>query len=123
MTTTSQQAVVTCADSVSVIYSEFGILKTVVAAITFVGFVFLGLWMHALWLGVVGILLIASFLVVPHVFRIHRFLSSLPCPVCGLPAGRYISRISRIYIRCKHCGHEAPTDCKFLYAGGPPIKL
>src|SRR5947207_2372990 len=103
-------AIVTCAERLSAIYWERIVIKTVMAAVLFFGFAFLGVWLRVSWLAPVGVVLVAGFFVVPHILRIHHFLTSLPCPACGLPAGSYTSTNSRVCLHCKHCGHEAPTD-------------
>lgn len=81
-----------------------------------------GKWVSHGWLAVLGIVCVLLFILLPHFIRMNRVLRALPCPDCGKAVGSYRSAFSRVFLHCKHCGHVAPTDCCFLYHGGPPSK-
>jgi len=82
----------------------------------------LAAWTGIDWLGLVPIILLAVFFVIPAILKQHRFLASLACPHCNQAAGRYFTRRGRLHLRCQHCGQETPTDCIMPYAAGPPFK-
>lgn len=71
------------------------------------------------WLFMIGIALVGGMFVVPHVMGIQRFLNSLPCSACGLPAGRYTTLKFIVHLDCRHCGHMSRTDCMLLGQGMP----
>ena len=73
------------------------------------------------WLGAIGIALAGALVVIPQVMRITRFITSLPCAACGLPAGRYTTVNLILHLHCNHCGHLSRTDCLML--GQPPTKI
>lgn len=72
------------------------------------------------WLGVIGVLLGGGLFVVPHVLRINRFLGSLSCASCGLPAGKHTTVNLILHLECRHCGHLSRTDC--MMSGPMPTK-
>jgi hypothetical protein len=114
---------VTCADQVIAIYKRGMITNIIVAILVCSIFQFAGSTFNMPWLNVIPIILIVAGIILPLVLRVHRAFTSIPCPVCSIPVGGYNSKSSRVILNCRHCGHEALTDCKFTYSGGPPSKL
>jgi len=120
---TSDNPVVECADRARALNSQHTVRLAVLTLLIPFGCHLIGLHFGKTWFGVVGILLAGRFVIFPHIMREHRFYTSLQCPHCQQPAGRYLSRQRRIYLHCQHCGQESPTDCMIPWAGGPPCKL
>jgi hypothetical protein len=82
-------------------------------------FFLLGEFLHMEWLGGIGIVLWGGFFVVPHLLRIRRFMTSLPCGSCGRAAGRHLTVSGILHLHCNHCGHLTRTDCLMMGAGKP----
>lgn len=111
---------VECAERYKELYWSWMVLRTVLIIFVFVGFVMVGAANEKPWLGACGIIIVGMSVIVPHVLSIQQFLRGLPCPHCDQSADITFLRRSRLYLRCKHCGEESPTDCVIPYAGGPP---
>lgn len=106
-----------CADAVRALYPTSVIsLK----ALAICGpFFLLGTLLKMEWLGMIGIALAGGLLIVPYVLRTNRFISSLPCAACGLPAGRYTTVKCIVHLECIHCGNLSRTDCMYFGPGKP----
>ena len=113
---------VECADRLAALYWHRAASRAVVAIAIFIGFLVVGIRLGYPSMGVGGLLFAAALIVLPHILRLRRFLTSLECRYCHKPAGRYFTRESRVFLRCQHCGEESATDCILAYAGGPPAK-
>jgi hypothetical protein len=109
--------VVVCADAVRALYPTSVIsLK----ALAICGpFFLLGTLLKMEWLGMIGIALAGGLLIVPYVLRTNRFINSLPCASCGLPAGRFTTVKFVVHLECIHCGHLSRTDCMYFGPGKP----
>jgi predicted RNA-binding Zn-ribbon protein involved in translation (DUF1610 family) len=113
---------VECFERVRAAYSiGFGISKIALLCVVLVAGI-VGIRYSHDWLMLTGIALVGLLVILPQVIRIDRLLRSLPCPNCGMEVGGYRTAFSRVFLRCKRCGHVAPTDCLFPYPGGPPGK-
>ncbi len=119
----SQTPVVECADRARALNSQFTFLHMALTLLIPFGCQLIGFHVGVTWFGVVGILLVGLFVIFPHMQRMDRFYTSLQCPHCQQPIGRYGGRKRRLYLHCQHCGQESPTDCMIPWAGGPPCKL
>lgn len=119
MNAPSLPTIVVCADSIRALYPKSWLAISIKALCVCGPFFLLGSLLKMEWLGGIGIALAGGLLVVPHVFRIHCYLGSLPCAACGLPAGRYTTVKSIAHLHCKHCGHLSRTDCMFFGPGMP----
>lgn len=84
-------------------------------------FIALGWSLHVKWLEPVGMLGTGLLIVVPHVLRMQRCLTQLPCPACSEKVGGYFSLNCRYHLKCRHCGQVTPTDCSSL--AGDPSKI
>ncbi|MEO5915498.1 MAG: hypothetical protein ABIS50_14795 [Luteolibacter sp.] len=115
------QPVVICADALRDLYPKSQMKAGIKAACICSPFFLLGTLLKMEWLGVIGIGLVFVLFVVPHILRIKRFLASLPCSVCGLPAGRHTTVNLIMHLECEHCGHLSRTDC--LMFGHTPTKV
>jgi len=119
----SRPEIVVCADRCRELYRPFIGWK---GQLSVVGYGLFWMSLAAVtgvqWLAAVGVVSLGAFVVIPIVMKSHRFFATLPCPKCGVPAGRYETRKTRIHLCCQHCGHVAPTDCRIYYSGGVPEK-
>jgi predicted RNA-binding Zn-ribbon protein involved in translation (DUF1610 family) len=116
------EEIVVCADGCREIYRSTvgwkGQLLIVAMVFFWVG---LGVATGLEWLTLIGFA--TFFLIVVRIMvKAHKFVVSLSCPQCGMPAGKYETRKTRIHLCCQHCGHVAPTDCRIYYNGGIPEK-
>jgi Zn ribbon nucleic-acid-binding protein len=75
------------------------------------------------WLTALAIFTTIAFVIAPRLIRQHRIIAGTSCPACNQPAGSYLTKDSRIYLACKHCGTESPTDCGVGVCGGIPYKI
>jgi hypothetical protein len=75
------------------------------------------------WVPAVGIFTTIAFVVAPRLIQQHRIIARTSCPACNQPAGSYLTKDSRIYLACKHCGTDSPTDCGVGVCGGIPYKI
>jgi hypothetical protein len=109
--------VVVCADTVRALYPTS---VTGLKAIVICGpFFLLGTLLKMEWLGMIGIALAGGLLIAPYVLRTNRFIRSLPCAACGLPAGRYTTVECIVHLECTHCGRLSRTDCMYFGPGKP----
>ncbi len=120
--TQSSGSVVECADQLKALYWSHSIARTLMAIGFVFGFLLIGVRTSQAWVLPCGVMFTGIVLVVPHVMKIGRFLNTLQCPNCGRSAGSYSSTAAKVYLRCRHCGEETPTDCMLACAGGPPTR-
>jgi len=111
--------VVICADSLRAVYQDRLKAKTLKAVLICTPFFILGVLLRMEWIGIFGILAVAGFVILPHVLRVLRFLRSIPCPACGLPAGKHETSRFILHLQCTHCGQRSRTDCMFFGPGLP----
>ena len=123
MTPLSETPLVVCADRIRALNSQHAVLRTALGMLIFGTCVVIGIEVGRPWIGVVGILLVAGTLIIPHMLRQDRFFATLQCPHCQQAAGRYGCRKTRVYLFCEHCGKETPTDCCIPYNGAQPMKI
>lgn len=117
MTTPQPLPVVVCADDIIALYPTW---RVNLKAIAICGpFILLGTILKMEWLGMIVCALAVGLLVIPQLLRMIRFICSLPCAACSLPAGKYTSKKFIIHLKCKHCGHLSRTDCMQLGPGKP----
>src|SRR3712207_462925 len=100
---TSPKPIAECADRLAALYWHRLILRSVIVAFMFAGFVILGIRLNQPWIGALGVLAAAGIIIL-QILRQHHFLRALQCPDCNKPAGSYRSHSSRIYLHCEHCG-------------------
>ncbi len=117
-TSSPSSAVVVCADDIRALYPNpvtSGLKGIAIGGPFFALAVFLNLE----WLGAIGIAAVAATIVIPHVLQVERFLRSIPCAACRLPAGEHTTIHFILHLKCRHCGHVSRTDCMFLGPGVP----
>ena len=114
--------VVACADRMREVYRQVTSWKAILLLLLInLPFLALGWIFNAAWVQAVGMMGAGLFVVVPHILRIHRCLTHLPCPACGENVGSYFSLNLRYHLKCRHCGQVTPTDCGSL--PGSPYKI
>gem|GEM_PF-5978763 len=53
--------------------------------------------------------------VVPHVLRMHRGLSKMPCPTCGKKVGGCTTIKGRVHLQCSQCGRGDSNGHRWQY--------
>jgi hypothetical protein len=112
--------VVTCAEDIRALYPHpiKATLKSIAISCPFLA---LAALTNTEWLGAIGIVAVSATIVIPHVIRVERFLRSIPCAACHLPAGKHTTIHAILHLKCQHCHHVSQTDCMFLL--GTPSKI
>lgn len=95
--------------------------KMILLLLFSIPFLTLGWLFNAPWLQAVGMMGAGLLIVVPHVLRMQRCLTDIPCPACGEKVGGHFSLNGRVHLKCRHCGQVTPTDCGSL--AGSPYKI
>jgi hypothetical protein len=119
----SMKTIIKCADEVRAELLRNWVITTAKVIILNLICVSAGHGLKVEWLAAMGIFATIAFVVAPRLVRQHRIIAGTSCPACNQPAGNYLTKDSRIYLACKHCGTESPTDCGIGVCGGIPYKI